>query len=137
MTAELTLIGKKFGIYFGTALVTFFTPITGALWFVVALVVTDTITGIMKAGKMKVQHIESKKAFRLVPKLIFYFLIVILAQCMYISIDNEIPFVKLALVGIGWIEIKSIDENFNELFGFSFLDKCLEAGKKITEIKRK
>jgi len=137
MTAELTLIGKKFGIYFGTALVTFFTPITGALWFVVALVVTDTITGIMKAGKSKVQQIQSKKAFRLVPKLIFYFLIVILAQCMYISIDNEIPFVKLALVGIGWIEIKSIDENFNELFGFSFLDKCLEAGKKITEIKRK
>lgn len=134
---ELLLMMKKFNIYFSTALITFFAPIYGALWLVLLLVATDTITGIMKAGKTSIKNIQSKIAFRLVPKLIFYFLIIILAHCISLCIDNQIPWVKLGLVGIAWIEIKSIDENFAELFGFSFLDKCLEAGKKITELKRK
>lgn len=137
MKTQLTFLSKKFGVYFGTSLFTFFTPISGAIWFVVILVMADTITGIMKAGKSKVDEIQSKKAFRLVPKLIFYFLIIILAHSLNIMIDKTVPWVKLALVGISWIEVKSIDENFHEIFGFSFLDKCLEAGKKITELKRK
>lgn len=128
---------KKVLLYFGTALFSFLAPIEGALWFVVTLVIADTITGIMKAGKSKVENIQSKKAFNLVPKLIFYFLLVIIAHCLNRTIDNQIPFVKLALVGISWIEIKSIDENFKILFGFSFLDKCLEAGKKLSKFERK
>jgi phage-related holin len=137
MKTQLTLLSKKFGVYFGTSLFTFFTPIQGAIWFVIILVIADTITGIMKAGKSSIDKIQSKKAFRLVPKLIFYFVIIILAHSLNLTIDKTIPWVKLALVGISWIEVKSIDENFNEIFGFSFLDKCLEAGKKITELKRK
>lgn len=131
------LIMKKVLLYFGTALFSFLAPIEGALWFVVTLVIADTITGIMKAGKSKVENIQSKKAFNLVPKMIFYFLLVIIAHCLNRTIDNQIPFVKLALVGISWIEIKSIDENFKILFGFSFLDKCLEAGKKLSKFERK
>jgi hypothetical protein len=72
-----------------------------------------------------------------VPKLIFYSLLIIVAHSLNLTIDKQIPFVKLALVGISWIEIKSIDENFKVLFGFSFLDKCLEAGKKLTKFERK
>ena len=133
----MTILGKKFLVYFGTSLVTFFAPIQGALWFVAILVIADTITGVMKAGKKDVKHIESKKAFRLIPKLIFYFLIIILAHFISLTVDNQVPWVKLGLIGVAWIEVKSIDENFKELFGFSFLDKCFEAGKKISEIKRK
>ena len=130
-------IVKKVLIYFATALVSFLAPIEGALWFVVLLVFADTITGVMKAGRSKIDNISSKKAFNLVPKLIFYFVLIIIAHCLNRTIDNQIPFVKLALVGISWIEIKSIDENFKVLFGFSFLDKCLEAGKKLTKFERK
>jgi phage-related holin len=131
------LIVKKTLVYFGTAIFSFLAPIEGALWFVVTLVICDTITGIMKAGKSKVENIQSKKAFNLVPKLIFYSLLIIVAHSLNLTIDKQIPFVKLALVGVSWIEIKSIDENFKVLFGFSFLDKCLEAGKKLTKFERK
>jgi phage-related holin len=134
---DLILIMKKTLIYCATALSAFFAPIEGALWFVVALVVADTITGIMKAGKDDVSNIQSKKAFPMIPKLMFYCILVILAHAVSITVDKQIPWVKLALIGISWIEVKSIDENFKVLFGFSFLDKCLEAGKKISEIKRK
>jgi len=131
------VIMKKMLMYFSTALFSFLAPIEGALWFVVTLVIADTITGVMKAGKSTVENIQSKKAFNLVPKLIFYFLLVIIAHSLNLIIDKQIPWVKLALVGISWIEIKSIDENFKVSFGFSFLDKCLEAGKKLKKFDRK
>jgi hypothetical protein len=51
-------------------------------------------------------------------------------------VEPKIPFTKLALVGVAFIEIKSIDENFKELFGFSFINKVLEAVKSINQIKR-
>jgi hypothetical protein len=39
--------------------------------------------------------------------------------------------VKLALVAVVLIEVKSIDENFRETFGFSFVDKALKGFKKL------
>lgn len=127
----------KLLVYFGSLIAIFLQPIYGALWFVTFLVIADTLTGIMKAGKTDVRNIKSKKAFNLVPKLIFYFTLVISSHAINLTIDKQIPFVKLALVGISWIEIKSIDENFKVLFGFSFLDKCIEACKKLTKFDRK
>jgi phage-related holin len=97
----------------------------------------DTITGVMKAGKDTVKNISSKKAFAIVPKLIFYFLLVICAHACEVFVDDQLPLVKLALIGIGWIEIKSIDENFSAIFGFSFLDRTIEAVKSVNKITRK
>ena len=121
--------------YFGVALFSFFAPISYAFTLISVLVVTDTITGIMKAGKSDIEKISSKKAFAIVPKLIFYFLLIIVAHSLQV-VENQLPFVKFALIGIGWIEIKSIDENFKDLFGFSFIDKVLTAVKQINQFKR-
>ena len=74
--------------------------------------------------------------FAICPKLIFYFLLVISANAMGLWVEHDIPFVKLVLIGIAWIEIKSIDENFLAIFGFSFVDKIFEAIKTINQIKR-
>lgn len=125
----------SFGKYFGVALLGFFAPIHYAFIFTIILVACDTVTGVMKAGKNDIREITSKKAFPLVPKLIFYFLLIIAAHAMS-SIDEQIPFVKLALIGIGWIEVKSIDENFKELFGYSFIEKIIEGIKSVNNIKR-
>lgn len=125
----------KVGAYFSAGIAAFFLPITWAFVVVSILVGVDTITGIMKAGKDSVSNIKSKKVFALIPKLTMYFLLVIVAHsCSYI--DDQIPFVKLALGGICLIEIKSIDENFNELFGFSFLDKVFEMIRNLGKYKR-
>ena len=53
-----------------------------------------------------------------------------------IAHGSAFPFTKLVLIGICWIEIKSIDENFNILFGYSFMNKVLEGLKSINQIKR-
>jgi hypothetical protein len=91
----------------------------------------------MKAGKSDVLKIESSKMFRFIPKLIFYLLLVIVSHSASLYVDNQIPFVKLAIIGVSWIEIKSIDENFREMFGFSFIDKVLEGVKGFNNIKKR
>jgi phage-related holin len=121
--------------YFSVALIGFFAPIYYAFCLIVILVTTDTITGVMRAGRKDVNNVTSRKAFAIVPKLIFYFLLVIVAHGLTI-VEPQLPFVKFALIGIGWIEIKSIDENFRCLFGFSFINKTLDAVKQINQIKR-
>ena len=121
--------------YFGVALFSFFAPIGYAFLLVAILVITDTITGIMRAGRRDVEKITSRKAFAIVPKLTFYFLLVIVAHGLCL-VEPQLPFVKFALIGIGWIEVKSIDENFKGLFGFSFIDKTLTAIKQVNQIKR-
>ena len=121
--------------YFGVGLFSFFSPIFYAFILVTILVITDTITGVMRAGRKNIQEISSKKMFAIVPKLIFYFLLVIVAHGITL-VEPQLPFVKFALIGISFIEIKSIDENFRGLFGFSFLDRTFQAIKHINQIKR-
>jgi hypothetical protein len=40
------------------------------------------------------------------------------------------------MFGIGFIEVKSIDENFEKLHGFSFVNRILDAVKSLSQIKR-
>lgn len=122
--------------FFTVALIGFFAPILYAFILTTILVVSDTITGVMKAGKDGVQNITSKKMFAVCPKMSFYFLLIITAHSVQIYVEPQVPFTKLALIGISWIEIKSIDENFNAIFGFSFMDKILEGIKSFNQIKR-
>ena len=132
MKQQITLFFKFFSI----ALIGFFAPILYAFILTSILVGADTITGVMKAGKDSVKNISSKKMFAVCPKLSFYFLLIISAHSVQIYVEPQIPFTKLVLVGISWIEIKSIDENFDSLFGFSFIDKILDGIKSINQIKR-
>ena len=122
--------------YFLVGIVAFFAPILYAFVLIVILVFVDTITGMMKAGKHDIKNISSKKAFALIPKITFYCLLIIVAHSTQLYVINEVPLVKLSLIGISFIEIKSIDENFKELFGFSFIDKTIQGIRDINQIKR-
>lgn len=126
----------SFTKYFIVGLTAWFSPIYYDIVFVCILVGADTITGVMKAGKEDVKNIWSRKMFGFVPKLIFYFVLIISAQACLLYVEPKIPFTKLALIGIAFIEVKSIDENFEELFGYSFLNKVLDGVKSINQIKR-
>lgn len=125
----------KFIAYFAAGLIAFFSPILWAFWIVIGLVVLDTAFGIMRAGKADIKNIQSRKLFSIVTKMVAYMLLVCLAQLVSF-VEPQIPFVKLALFGIGFIEIKSIDENFKGIFGYSFIDKILQAFKFVKNIKR-
>jgi phage-related holin len=136
ISKQIEMITKTF-LYLINLVIIWMSPIKGALIFAILLVFIDTITGIMKAGKSDVEKINSNSAFRIVPKVIFYALMIIVCQALNNYVDGQVPWVKLALVGIGWIEIKSIDENFKDIFGYSFIDKILEGMKSIKKIEKK
>ena len=121
----------KFLLYFSASLTAFFLPITWAVTSVVVVVFIDTITGVMAAGKEDVKNIQSRKLSHVLSKLIYYLSALVLCRIAGLFIDDSIPFVKLCLVAVMIIEVKSIDENFNKTFGFSFVDKMLTAFKKL------
>ena len=132
MEKEITY---KFLSYFATGLIAFFSPILWAFWIVIGLVFLDTMFGIMRAGKEDIKNIKSRKLFSIVTKIVAYLLLCCLGQ-LASFIEPQIPFVKLVLFGIGFIEIKSIDENWRGIFGYSFIDKVLQAFKFVKNIKR-
>jgi phage-related holin len=114
----------------------FFAPLTTAFLVAISLVILDTVSKVMVVGKTQgISAIKSKKLFQVIPKSIFYLIFIILGQLCHDFVDVEIPFSKLVLVGIIGIEAYSIDENFEELTGFSFIKRILEFTKKITQFK--
>jgi hypothetical protein len=122
---------SKFILYLTVSLSAFFLPITWALTSVIIVVGIDTCTGVMRAGRNKVERVHSRKLGHVVSKLIYYLSGIIIARIAELFIDDQIPFVKLVLIAVLIIEVKSIDENFRDTFGFSFVDKILEAFKKL------
>ena len=126
-----TTVLSKLCTYFGVGLVAFFSPISYAIYSVLLLIVIDTATGVMKAGKKNILEVRSKRMGDVLYKIIYYLSAITIAQVCALYVDDTIPFVKLALVAVIIIEVKSIDENFRDTFGFSFIDKLLEAGKLI------
>lgn len=114
----------------------FFAPLTTAFLIAISLVLLDTITKIMVVGKLEgISAIKSKKLFQIIPKTVFYMIFIILGQICHDYVDYDIPFSKLVLVGIIGIEIYSIDENFEDLTGFSFVKRVLQFTKNLTHYK--
>ena len=130
----MKVVIAKFFAYFSVGLVSFFSPISWAIYSALLLILIDTVTGVMKAGKKDVKKVRSKRMGDVLYKVIYYLSAISIANVCLLYIDPTVPFVKLALVAIILIEAKSIDENFRDTFGFSFIDKLLEAAK---IIKRK
>jgi len=125
-----TLLGN-FATYFTTTLTAFFMPISWAITSVLCVVFIDTLTGIISAGKKGIKEIKSRKLGNVISKIIYYISAIILCRIAELFIDDSIPFVKMALVSVMIIEIKSIDENFRSTFKFSFIDTLLTSFKKL------
>jgi phage-related holin len=116
----------------------FFAPLTTAFVVAISMVIMDTITKLMAVGKTEgISSIKSKKLFQVIPKSIFYMVFIILGQLCHDYIDVNIPFSKLVLVGIIGIETYSIDENFEQMTGYSFIKKILKFAQNITSHKMK
>lgn len=135
VTKSLLFIVSLLGVWF--------IPIKGAFILMLLAVFLDTMTGVLAShiaykrnGKQE-DKVTSNKAFRLVPKLIFYGSLIILGQALLYYVEPDIPWVKIALIGISWIEIRSIDENFEKVFGFSFLKKIEQALMKVKNVQKR
>jgi hypothetical protein len=114
----------KYGLEILIFLALFFSPIASSLWAVGSLIVFDTITGIWAAvhkGGWKV--FTSTKLKRIVPKLILYPLVIVVANISEIYLVNEIPWVKVSTGLLAAVEVKSIYENISVVLGFDIWNK--------------
>jgi hypothetical protein len=89
------------------------------------LIISDMVFAIYRAYKNEVP-ITSRKLSQVLPKLILYNIGILLAFLVekYVLVDT-IPISKLALGVISMVEMKSIDESFQSIFGYSLYAKLL------------
>jgi len=135
-------------IYFSTilgAVILFFAPIKGIILLVALATIIDTCFGLWKSKKIG-EPITSKK-FRhgFIPKILSYVAVVMLVFTSDVFIINEmtlsvisIAFISTKLVSLVLIsiEVKSMDESFIKVKGYSFIEKFKTIINKIKDVKK-
>lgn len=97
----------------------FFASIQGALLAVGFLILMDTFTGIWAAiRKGGISAITSRKAGRIIAKLILYPLAIIVAKVAQDHLAPAIPWVDVTTGILAMIEVKSVFENMGGILGF-------------------
>jgi len=131
--------------YFLQAIIIFFAPIKGIIILVALSTVLDTCFGVWKAKKLK-EKVNSK-TFRhgFVPKVMSYVGATMLVYASDYFIVNELTkmavsveflFTKLIALVLMSIEVKSMDESFQKVKGYSFLNRIIEMVIKVKNIKK-
>jgi hypothetical protein len=126
-------------------LIAFFAPIGGIILLVGLSTILDTLFGVWRAYK-KGDKVTSRKArYGLVPKIVSYCGAVCLIYASDFYMINDltkmavsVDFLStklLALVLIA-IEVKSMDESFQDVKGWSFINRITELVVKAKNIKK-
>lgn len=103
----------------------FFTPILMLMIATFCLVALDTITGLIKANKIK-EKITSRRLGQIVPKLIIYFVFIFAANIVELYMVPQVPWVSIFAGIIGTIELKSILENASATLGYDALKGLIQ-----------
>ncbi|MGH1385139.1 phage holin family protein [Kordia sp.] len=93
-------------------------PIVSVMLTVAFLIIVDFITGTYAAIKKNIP-ITSERIGNTISKFFIYNLVVISAFLLEKYIVKEIPFMRIIAGFIAIAEIKSIMENFNEIYGIN------------------
>ena len=135
-------------IYFSSILYSillFFAPIKGIIILVAAFSCLDTLFGIWKAKKIGEKI--SSKAFRtgFVPKVLSYIGVVmavygsdvlIINSLIYKIVDVEFMATKIIALTLLINEAKSMDESWEAVKGYSFIDKTIEHINNLKKVKK-
>ena len=112
------------------------TPVAPIIYTLTFVIMCDFIFGIYRAYKCK-EEITSRKMAQTLPKLFLYNLIII---CLFFVdkyvIQTGIGLEKVACSLMIMIELKSCDESFKTIFGYSLWNRLvdsIERGKSITK----
>lgn len=139
------VLGSNISILIKILLV-FFAPIKGIILIVALATIFDTCFGIWKAKKLK-ENINSK-TFRhgFIPKLTSYVAGIMLVYTSDFFIINyltkeivSIDFIATKLIGLALIsiEVKSMDESFEKVKGYSFINKIIKVIIQAKNVKKK
>lgn len=126
------------------SLLLFFAPIRGIIILVAAFTCLDTLFGIWRAKKMGEKL--SSRAFRkgFVPKLLSYIGVVmavygsdvfIINTLIYKIVDVEFMATKIIALTLIINEAKSMDESWEAVKGYSFIDKTIEHINNLKKVK--
>lgn len=108
------------------SLVILLAPLQSVMVSIIVLVVLDTILGVIAARSQK-EPITSHKLKRMVAKLGLYYTAVLVGFVAgnYL-IDALIPIEKMITTLIGIVEVKSVLENLDIIYGGSFFKSLLD-----------
>jgi hypothetical protein len=140
----LKVLGSNLSILF-KILIVFFAPIKGIILLVALATIIDTGFGIWKAKKLK-ENINSK-TFRhgFVPKLISYVVGIMLVYTSDFFIINyltkevvSVDYIATKLIALTLIsiEVKSMDESFEKVKGYSFIKEIVKMIVKAKNVKK-
>lgn len=118
-----------------SSLCAFFAPTGKWILFVGFLVVSDMITGILAAIKTG-KEIQSRKMSRTIGKFIGYGLAVMISFYVQILFFPELPAMQAITALIATIELKSIDENYQVMYGKSFFKSIINLVSKQRTIEK-
>jgi hypothetical protein len=123
---------KEYLVTAAAFVLTFLSPIAGIMILVGSAIMIDTMTGIWKSRKLK-RKITSRGLQSLVAKMFFYQGVIIFLFMLDKFIMNDvmaliwdkIPFAitKTVALVLCWIELLSINENYQEVRGISIMAK--------------
>jgi hypothetical protein len=140
----LKVLGSNISILI-KILIVFFAPIKGIILLVALATIIDTGFGIWKAKKLK-ENINSK-TFRhgFVPKLISYVVGIMLVYTSDFFIINyltkeivSVDYIATKLIALTLIsiEVKSMDESFEKVKGYSFIKEIVKMIIKAKNVKK-
>jgi hypothetical protein len=131
MTSNLLGVLKENFFILGSFLASIFTPALPMVISVLLFILLDTFTGLMKAHYVKEKRDSNKFKRGFLPKLIIYtlcILVVFVADKYVLNafikhyFDFDFLITKVVSLILIFIEIWSIDENFEAIFGHSLID---------------
>jgi len=111
-------------------------PVSPIIYTLTFVIIADFIFGICRARKNK-EPITSRKMAQTLPKLLLYNVIVLALFFVdkYV-LNTGIGLEKLGASFMIFVEMKSMDESFNTIFGYSLWNRLVESierGKSITK----
>ena len=112
------------------------TPVSPIIYTLTFVIMCDFIFGIYRAYKAK-EEITSRKMAQTLPKLLLYNIIIV---ALYLTdqyvMQTGIGLEKVACSLMLLVEMKSVDESFKTIFGYSLWQRLvdsIERGKSITK----
>lgn len=106
----------------------FFSELAAALYAIGFLIMADTFLGIWAAKHVGGwEAITSRKAGRIVAKLILYPLAIIVAKVAEEYLSPSIPWIDVTTGIIATVEVKSIFENSSLILGYDLWQKIKKA----------
>jgi len=125
-------------------IVIFFAPIAWMVFLVGLATIVDTCFGIWRVRNKKEKFSSKLLRKGLVPKVTSYVSMILILFTIDFHLVNEltktvidIEFIstKLLALALLYIEVKSMDESWEAVRGYSFLDKILTSIKRVKKIK--